>query len=258
MSTILNEDTKELLHECALRSRTRAELWMEFIRRLRVQRMAEIGVYRGAFAAFILERCDSIEKYFMIDPWKHLADWNKPANESDSVFEDFYREAKQKTDFAQNRRSILRGKTAEVIDQIPDNELDFAYIDGDHTLRGITIDLLRVYSKVKPGGFVGGDDFTPTVWQHDTRFEPTLVYPLAVYFAEAMGAAIYALPNSQFCIQKTELRDFSFTDLTGQYRELGLRNQLRPQSALKFWFRETFPKLAAMAGKSKRLLSAVR
>ena len=33
--------------------------------------MAEVGVYRGDFASKILQRCDSIEKYYMIDPWRH-------------------------------------------------------------------------------------------------------------------------------------------------------------------------------------------
>jgi len=49
-------------------------------------------------------------------------------------------------DFAASKRIILQGKTTEVIDQINDNELDFAYIDGDHTLKGITIDLIHTYN----------------------------------------------------------------------------------------------------------------
>jgi hypothetical protein len=110
----------------------------------------------------------------MLDPWRHLDDWNKPANQDNSVFESFFQAAKAKTEFAAARRPILRGKTTEVIDQIADGELDFAYIDGDHTLKGITIDLVRVYPKVKVGGFIGGDDFSKTIWMHKTSFEPTL------------------------------------------------------------------------------------
>ena len=55
-----------------------------------------------------------------------------------------------------NKVVILRGRTKEVIDQVPDNSLDFAYIDGDHTLRGITIDLMNVLPKIKEGGIIGG------------------------------------------------------------------------------------------------------
>ena len=214
--------------------------------------MAEIGVYEGDFAAALLQNCPGIAKYYMIDPWRHLDDWNKPANQQDAVFERFFEAAKATTDFAAERRVILRGKTTEVIDRIADGELDFAYIDGDHTLRGITIDLVRVYPKVRPGGFVGGDDFSPTMWQHETTFEPTLVFPFAVYFAEAVGAAMYALPNLQFCLQKLEKPQFSFADLTGQYGSLSLRNQVAPKKVLKIALAERFPGLARMVRKVVR------
>lgn len=255
MTQTLEHSTKELLRDCICASPSRVDFWVEFVRRVRVQRMVEVGVYKGDFAAVLLERCQSIEKYYMIDPWRHLEDWNKPANQDDTAFVRFFQAAKAKTDFAASRRVILRGKTTEVIDQIPDGELDFAYIDGDHTLKGIAIDLVRVFPKVRPGGYIGGDDFTPTIWQHNTTFEPTLVHPFAVYFAEAVGATIFALPNSQFCMQRTEHEGFSFVDITGQYRELTLRNQMAPEKLLKIWLRERFPRLAHLAGKARRLTS---
>jgi len=149
-----------------------------------------------------LRRCECLTAYYMIDPWRHLNDWNKPANQDDAVLGVFLRETKTKTDFAAAKRFILRGKTTEVIEQIRNNELDLAYIDADHTLKGIAIDLIRVYPKVRTGGFLGGDDFARSVWEHKTTFEPTLVFPFAVYFAETVGATICALPYSQFCLQK--------------------------------------------------------
>ncbi|MEO0338135.1 MAG: riboflavin synthase, partial [Bacteroidota bacterium] len=56
------------------------------------------------------------------------------------------KETLDKTNFAKEKRIILRGKTTEVINKIKDNSLDFVYIDGDHTLRGITIDLINIWS----------------------------------------------------------------------------------------------------------------
>jgi len=240
----MTQPTHELLKLCISASQSRADLWSEFVRRARIERMAEIGVYQGDFACALLESCPGVAKYYMVDPWRHLDDWNKPANRDDAMFERFFQTAKAKTDFAEARRVILRGKTTEVIDQIPDGDLDFAYIDGDHTLRGISIDLIRVYPKVRCGGFVGGDDFSPTMWQHKTTFEPTLVFPFAVYFAEAVGATIYALPNVQFCLQKSESPRFSFVDLTGRYSDLSLRSQLVPKRVLKVALGERFPGLA--------------
>jgi len=216
--------------------------------------MAEVGVYRGDFAARVLRSCERLTRYYMIDPWRHLNDWNKPANHDDSVLAEFLEEAKAKTNFAVGKRVILRGKTTEVIDQIADDELDLVYIDGDHTLKGIAIDLIRVYPKVREGGFLGGDDFARSIWEHRSSFEPTLVFPFAVYFAEAVGARIYALPHSQFCFQKTKSGQFAFVDLTGQYDEVGLRDQFSPERILKLTVGERFPRLTRVARKTRELL----
>jgi Methyltransferase domain len=237
------DSPERVLVRCISHAQSRMDLWVEFINSVQARRMAEIGVYRGAFAAFVLQQCPSLTTYYMIDPWRHLNDWNKPANHEDSVLGAYLEETKAKTDFAAARRIILRGKTTEVIDQIPDGELDLAYIDGDHTLKGIAIDLIRVYPKMRAGGFLCGDDFTRSVWEHKTSFEPTLVFPFAVNFAEAVGATIFALPYSQFCIQKTTRQQFSFIDLTGRYDDVGLRNQFAPEKLLKLVAAERFPRL---------------
>lgn len=188
--------------------------------------MAEIGVYRGDFAAEVLRRAEGLQKYYLIDPWRHLADWNKPANESDEHFERLYHTALEQTAFAAHKRVVLRGKTTEVIEQIPDGSLDFAYIDGDHTLRGITIDLIRIYPKIREGGWMGGDDFCRSIWQHANEFEPTLVFPFAVYFAEAVAVPILALPGNQFLMQKAKGMRYELIDLAGTYGDSTLAKQL--------------------------------
>ena len=232
--------TEQTIRQCVARTSSRLDLWTDFVREAGVARMLEVGVYRGSFAARLLEQCGGIERYYMLDPWRHLEGWEKPANKSDDVFEQFLSETRSKTDFAASKRVILRGKTTEVIDQIGDGELDFAYVDGDHTLKGITIDLTRVFPKVRAGGWIGGDDFSSTVWQHATTFEPTLVFPFAVYFAEAVGARIYALPEKQFLLEKRTDGAFAFVDLVGEYGDVGLRDQFRPEKLLKLKVAELF------------------
>ncbi|MDI6852050.1 MAG: class I SAM-dependent methyltransferase [Deltaproteobacteria bacterium] len=248
-------NTRPIIEKCAERAGSRYELWIDFIRSAGLEHMAEVGVYRGNFASSILENCSSLKKYYMIDPWRHLDDWNKPANEDDALFESFFAETKARTDFAGEKRVILRGKTVEVIDDLPDEQLDFAYIDGDHTLKGIAIDLICIYPKVRPGGFIGGDDFSKTIWQHHSKYEPTLVFPFAVYFAEAVGAPIYGLPYNQFLIEKTIARSFEFVDLTGDYSNLSLRGQLDANKALKLKMAEMLPRATKYARKMKKWFS---
>ena len=164
-----------VIEKCLAQSQSRFDFWSQFLQYHQIQQVAEIGVYKGDFAAMLLKQCPSIEHYYMIDPWRHLDDWNKPANKSNVEFEQLLLETQVKTEFASAKREILRGKTTEVIDDIAEASLDFAYIDGDHSLKGITIDLIRVYTKIRVGGWIGGDDFTKTIWQHRSTFEPTLV-----------------------------------------------------------------------------------
>ena len=184
-------------------------------------------MWKGDFAEQILRVCGTIKRYYMIDPWASLPDWNKPFNVACEVFDEIHREAIQKTSFASEKIVVLRGRTKEVIGAIPDNSLDFAYIDGDHTLRGITLDLMKVLPKVKEGGIIAGDDFVNTPWQHDIRYEPTMVCPYSVYFAEAVELPIFALPHNQFLIQKNSNAGFSFVDTTGNYQDISL-NKLPP------------------------------
>jgi hypothetical protein len=181
----------------------------------------EIGVWKGEFAEHMLANCPSITHYYMLDPWQHLDRWNKPANVEQPAFEDIYAEALRRTDFAADRRIVLRGRTVDVIEQIPDSALDLAYIDGDHTLRGISIDMIRSYPKVRAGGIIGGDDYSPTIWQHALNFEPTLVCPFAANFAESYGAPIVVFPSNQFAIIKPDgfSNDFRIIDTTGVYSE---------------------------------------
>ena len=214
------------IRELAANAASRHDFWVSFIDATNAATVAEVGVYRGDFAARLLGACPSISRYYLIDPWRHLDDWNKPANKTDDTFEAFYREMLDKTAAHADKRAVLRGRTADVVDRIADGELDFAYVDGDHTLRGITIDLLKVYPKVREGGWIGGDDFCRSIFQHSEKYEPTLVFPYAVYFAEAMGARILALPHKQFLMEKITGGDHEFVDIVGRYRATTLKAQL--------------------------------
>jgi hypothetical protein len=210
-------------------SGSRSDLWANFVNHIQAGTLLEIGVWKGAFASCILSRCASVKRYYMIDPWRNLDDWNKPCNRMDTEFEKCFREAMEATQFAELKRVVLRGTTTEVIGRIPDGNLDFVYIDGDHTLRGIAIDLISAYAKVRMGGFVAGDDLVPNIWQHGRNFEPTLVFPFAAYFAEAVGMPFFALPHRQFLIAKLpRAHAYEFIDFTGKYGTLALRQQLLP------------------------------
>jgi Methyltransferase domain len=219
-------NTKQLIDDCISAAGDRYDFWVNFINTLGVRNALEVGIFRGDFSEKMLQGCECLEKYYMLDPWRNLDGWDKPANADNKTLELLMQRSLERTEFASNRRIVLRGKTTEVIDEIPDHSLDFAYIDGDHTLKGITLDLMRVYPKIKAGGYIGGDDFCPGELQHFPRFEPTLVFPFAIYFAEAVSARIYTLPYEQFVIEKSTNGFFELVDLAGTVTSTGLKDQM--------------------------------
>lgn len=216
----------------AAKAGSRLDLWAHLTEAAEARVLTEVGVFRGHFAKDVLERCPDLSRYIMIDPWRNLDDWNKPANFEQDRFDAIYNEAMELTEFAAEKRAVLRDVTKVAAREIEDSSVDLCYIDGDHTLRGITIDLMQMFSKVKDGGLLGGDDFTKTIWQHGDEFDPTFVCPYAIYFAEAMDVPIYALPHNQFVMVKDPARRFELIDLAGGYTGLKLNEMSRmPQHA---------------------------
>lgn len=202
-------------------STDRFDLWRRILNAHGATRMAEIGVWHGEFAGDVLAGCPGISTYYLVDPWRPLDAWHKPLNVSAERFAEAHRAAAAAVAFAGSRAVVLRGTTREVADLIPDKSLDAVYVDGDHTLRGITIDLVRLLPKLRPGGLLGGDDFVPDPWHHGTAYEPTLVAPFAVHFAEAMELPVVALPFHQFVICNRP-GSFSFTNASGMAHSLRL------------------------------------
>lgn len=242
------DSAADAIERAAKATPDRLALWRGIVDGTRAEAVAEVGVWKGEFAEDMLRNCPAIRAYYLIDPWRNLSDWNKPFNVPEEQFAAVKEEALRRTAFAVDRRRVLQGRTVEVSGQLPDHILDFCYIDGDHTLRGILVDLIRLYPKIRDGGILGGDDFIASSWQHGDRFEPTLVFPTAVHFAEATGSIIYGLPHGQFAIVVDRTRDgFAFRDLTGGYSVTSLLSALKTAPVPR----------DSLAGRAKRRLKAM-
>jgi hypothetical protein len=114
-----------------------------------------------------------------------------------------------------DKRVVLRDVSREALRHIEDGSLDFARIDGEHTLRGITIDLVNLLPKMRKGRPIGGDDFEKNIWRHGVRYSPTEVHPFALYFAEAQVLPFASLPFDQFCIVNDASAGYRLHDLGG-------------------------------------------
>jgi len=135
---------------------------------------AEIGVCWGQFSRLILKMVQP-KKLHLIDPWKFQEDplfarslYGSEQAEGQKGVDERYQHVVKRYGGRPNVQ-IHRISSIECAQLFPDNYFDWIYIDGDHRYEGVMKDLELYHSKVKPGGFVAGDDYArkKTNWTND-------------------------------------------------------------------------------------------
>ena len=113
----------------------------------------EIGVKYGHNAKRILNNLH-IEKLFLIDPYEHLVErgifWKNEYN-------DYFNEAKNNLSQFEEKIQFIKKRSEDACDDVPNN-LDFVYIDGNHSYKYVKKDIELYYPKVKDDGMIGGHD----------------------------------------------------------------------------------------------------
>lgn len=120
---------------------------MELFTEHGLNRGAEIGVDRGLFSQYMLTTNPELH-LFLVDPWR----WKLRG-------ESRYNSTVQRMEEFGERATIIRKDSFEAIYDIPDESLDFVYIDGDHTFDYVMTDLIWWVKKVRYGGMVSGHDY---------------------------------------------------------------------------------------------------
>lgn len=118
---------------------------------------AEIGVAFGGHSEAILKNTN-VEKLYGIDPYQHTKGYEDPMNLSQEEFDELYNFTLNRlAPFGKRYEHILKSSN-EAVNNVPDN-LEFVYIDGDHSYQGVWQDLCAWFSKVMEGGIIGGHDY---------------------------------------------------------------------------------------------------
>ncbi len=125
----------------------------------------EVGCYRGAVSEEVLRQHKQVQ-YTMVDPWM------KPERDSEYLrtggytaihmlhdAEGRYQEAMDCTDFAKDRRTVMRMTSLEAASKFNDCDFDLVYLDGLHTYQDVLNDLIAWYPKIASGGVLGGHDY---------------------------------------------------------------------------------------------------
>jgi predicted O-methyltransferase YrrM len=121
----------------------------------------EIGTYQGVSAARIARALAPGGLLYCVDPWPETG--GRQNNPCWSICQRHLLRSGVK-----NRIRVLHGYSGEMAGQMPD-QLDFAFVDGDHSWEGIKTDWTIVSEKMLPGGVVClHDSLTPAGedWRH--------------------------------------------------------------------------------------------
>lgn len=108
---------------------------------------AEIGVDRGLFSAYMLENIPN-SRLISVDPWR----WKLRG-------EARYNSTVERLSAYGERSTIIRKDSMDAVWEIPEESLDFVYIDGNHEFDYVMSDLIWWTKRVRYGGLVAGHDF---------------------------------------------------------------------------------------------------
>lgn len=117
----------------------------------------ELGVSQAFTLRYFLDSTKNIKKIYAVDAWKAYMDWHvfHPQEEVDGWKRDAFSLMADHMD----RIQILEMDTAQASKMIPDNSLDYIFIDGDHSFAAASRDMRNYWRKVKSGGIFAGHDW---------------------------------------------------------------------------------------------------
>ena len=132
---------------------------------------AELGVFTGLFSAQLAKYRNAARVTF-VDPWwtlygDHYPDWG--------AYTDFGR-LKTRTAFAATERRVKQHRARDRLIEVAssfdwlaaqaDESLDWVYLDSTHSYEDTKRELALLKRKVKPRGFILGDDWHDEGHQH--------------------------------------------------------------------------------------------
>ncbi len=168
---------------------------------------AEIGVDEGQFSRQILDSTTP-KRLHLIDPYKHhehadeyeRSRYGGLGSGGQTIMDERHEKVRER--FAREIRSgqvqMHRNFSNEISDDFEDSYFDWIYIDGNHLHKFVRQDLKLYYPKVRPGGYITGDDYGIEGW-----WENGVQQAVDEFISQNPDAAL-EVRGSQFIIHKGE------------------------------------------------------
>ena len=123
---------------------------------------AEIGVYEGEMSRHLLSANSRLTLY-MVDSWDtlHTPEYLESGDHITDMTQEqqleTMKKARRSVSAYGTRARFLRLSSQDAPAELP--ELDFVFLDADHSYPAVSADIPRYWAKVKPGGILAGHDY---------------------------------------------------------------------------------------------------
>lgn len=118
---------------------------------------AEVGVAEFNFSNDLLNA--GMELLYSIDNWDTIPGQKGDGGHDVNWHSNNYEQVVKRSSAFGERSVILRGRSMEMAQKIPDNTLGLAYIDCDHSYSGVMNDIVAYFPKVVEGGILAFHDY---------------------------------------------------------------------------------------------------
>lgn len=120
-------------------------------------RYLEIGAFYGANLLSVANIYASHpeSQLVCIDPWFDYDEYPEYKGQQESIYTSFMRNVEP----IQDKLTVHRGLSNEVIPTLEDNSFDIIYIDGNHEPEYVLEDAVLSFRKLKVGGYLIFDDY---------------------------------------------------------------------------------------------------
>ena len=115
---------------------------------------AEIGVEQGKYSNHLLRHVPNLQLW-CVDPWQTYDRYKDHVEQA--KLDSFYAEAQER--LRGLNAVVHRSTSMDAVTDVPENLLDFVYIDGNHDFEFVVNDIIEWTKRVRPGGIVAGHDF---------------------------------------------------------------------------------------------------
>ena len=182
----------------------------DFIKRFGQEPFVEIGVFEGEFSKQILQA--GLKDVTLVDPWftgTTIFSGDKDGRDCRTVDADETYVRVVREIGAQCK--VLRMTSSQFWSITSDASLGSVYIDGDHTLEAVRLDLREALRCVRPGGYIMGHDYTmpPGMASGVKQAVDELGYPCEITTLDGRSSFAFRRPKRLVYTVACHDRDFA-------------------------------------------------